>query len=341
MLHRRLIVVPLCVVIAFAGIIVAQRQIDAVKHKDFYDELLYLPNEKLLDHFTAGMSSVIADFLWIRCIHYTSQHFKTDGKFTWLNHMCNVITRLDPYFVSVYRYGGIFLASLKADNDASIDLLKRGMVKNPDAWELPYEIAMTYLLNRADQPDSPIHAAKFLGMAVETGNAPTFVAEVAASLQAAHDLTDIERAMWEKTRASGDAFLRALAERKLVELDLRGLCVELTKAVAAYTARSNAAPARLEVLVSAGLIDRIPADPLGGSFFIDPHGVVQSTTVLDSRVERACNTLRSAISAYNKAQGHFPSALEDLLKTHTLQSIPPHPYPGRTWQYDPSNGSVK
>jgi len=340
MLRRRLIVAPLCVGIAFAGIFAAQRQIDAVKHKDFYDELLYLPNEKLLDHFTAGMSSIVADFLWIRCIHYTSQHFKTDGKFTWLSHMCNVITRLDPYFVSVYRYGGIFLAALKADNDASIDLLKRGMVKNPDAWELPYEIAMTYLLNRADQPDSPIHAAKYLGMAVETGNAPAFVAEVAAGLQAAHNLTDIERAMWEKTRASGDPFLRDLAERKLIELDLRNVCSELNKAVAAYTARSNNPPAHLEDLVAAGLIDRIPTDPLRGTFFIDPQGGVQNTTILDSRAERARNTLRSAVDSYKKLQGHFPATLQELVTAKILRSIPTHPYAGRDWQYDATNGAI-
>jgi hypothetical protein len=341
MLSRRAIIAPLCVALAFAGIIAAQRKIDAVKHKAFYDELLYLPNEKLLNHFTAGMSSVIADVLWIRCIHYTAQHFKGDGKFTWLNHMCNMTTRLDPHFAAVYRYGGIFLAALKADDDAGIDLLERGMVRNPDAWELPYEIAMTYLLNRGDQPDSPIHAARYLAMAVETGKAPAFVADVASSLQGAHNLTDIERAMWDKTLANGDPFLRDLAERKLVELNLRETCAALDKAVSIYATRFNHPPRTLEELVSGRIIDALPADPLGGTFFIDAKGSVQNTTVLDSRVERTRNTLRTAIDAYKKTKGQWPASLQDLVAAHIMDALPPHPYPNRTWQYDPVTGDVK
>jgi len=338
--RRWLIIAPLCVALAFAGIVTAQRQIDGMKQKAFYDELLYLPNEKLLNHFTAGMSSIIADFLWIRCVHYTAQHFKGDGKFTWLNHMCNMITRLDPYFAAVYRYGGIFLAALKADDDAGIDLLKRGMVRNPDAWELPYEIAMTYLLNRGDQPDSPIHAARYLAMAVETGKAPAFVADVASSLQGAHNLTDIERAMWEKTRTSEDPFLRDLAQRKLVELDLRGTCAALDRAIQAYTARFNRPPRTLEDLVAGRVIDPIPADPFGGTFFIDSTGAAQNTTVLDSRVERTRNALRTAINAYNKTQGRWLASLQDLVTAHIMDALPPHPYTNRTWQYDPGTGEI-
>jgi len=340
MLSRRAIIAPLCVALAFAGIILAQRKIDAVKHKAFYDELLYLPNEKLLNHFTAGMSSAIADVLWIRCIHYTAQHFKGDGKFTWLNHMCNMITRLDPHFAAVYRYGGIFLAALKADDDAGIDLLERGMVRNPDAWELPYEVAMTYLLNRGEQPDSPIHAARYLAMAVETGKAPAFVADVASSLQGAHNLTDIERAMWEKTLANGDPFLRDLAERKLVELNLRETCAALDKAVSIYAARFNHPPRTLDELVSGRIIDALPADPLGGTFFIDAKGSVQNTTVLDSRVERTRNALRTAIDAYEKTKGQWPASLQDLVAAGIMNALPPHPYPNQAWQYDPDTGLI-
>lgn len=340
MLRRWLVIAPVCAAIAFGGIIASQRKIDAMKQKVFYDELLYLPSEKLLDHFTAGMSSIIADFLWISCIHYTAQHFKGDGKFTWLNHMCNMITRLDPYFVSVYRYGGIFLAAVKADDDASIDLLKRGMVRNPDAWELPYEIAMTYLLNRGAQPDSPVHAARYLGMAVETGKAPAFVAEVAASLQSAHNLTDIERSMWEKTRTSEDPFLQELAERKLVELDLRENCAVLNKAIAAYAGRYNRPPDKLEDLIAGQIVDRLPRDPVGGTFFIDARGAAQNTTVLDSQTARTLNALRTAIGSYKKLKGQFPASLDDLVKARIMDALPPHPYANRACQYDPNTGEI-
>ena len=48
----------------------------------FDEELLYLPNENLLNHFTAGLSSVVADLLWLRTIHYTVKEFHdVDRKF--------------------------------------------------------------------------------------------------------------------------------------------------------------------------------------------------------------------------------------------------------------------
>ena len=337
---RRFLIATVAVAAGFACAVAAQRQLDVIHTRTFHEELLYLPSERLLDHFTAGMGSIVADVLWIQCIQYTAEHFKGDGKFTWLNHMCNLITRLDPYYVAVYRYGGIFLASVKADDDASIDLLEKGMVRNPFAWELPYEIAMTWLLNRGGRPEAPIEAARYLGMAVETGNAPRFVIDVAAALQAAHDLTGIERAMWENQRTSGDTFLRDLAERKLIELDLRETCAALNNSIAAYRTRHNQPPAKIDDLVADGLTQSMPIDPLGGTFFIDSAGKAQNSTVLEVRTTRDLNNLRNAVGAYRKAKGRWPASLNELIDAHIMSELPPHPRAGRDWQYDPATGEV-
>ena len=127
MIARWLVIAPLTVAIGLACCVMAQKHLDASRQTGFDEELLYLPNEKLLNHFTGGLDSVVADLLWLQCIQYTAEEFKGDHKYVWLNHMTDTITRLDPYFVDVYRYGGVFLAALKADNDASVNLMKRGM----------------------------------------------------------------------------------------------------------------------------------------------------------------------------------------------------------------------
>lgn len=340
MARRWLIVAPVCLALAFTCTVTAQRRLDSMHGRTAGEELLYLPNEHLLTHFTARMSSVIADVLWIQCLQYTAKHFRGDHQFTWLNHMCTMITRLDPYFVPAYRYGGIFLAMLKADDSACIDLLERGMVRNPDAWELPYEVAMTYLLNRPDHPDSAIHAARYLAMAVETGKAPQFVVDLAANLQAQHDLTEVERAMWENTRHSEDQLMRDLAERKLQELALRETCAQLDKAIAFYTARRGRAPAALDDLVAGGVLPALPVDPLGGTYFMDATGRAQNTTILDERTARALNGIRGGVRAFEKRHGRLPSELRELLTGQIMPEIPRHPYADRTWQYDPSNGEV-
>jgi len=208
------------VLVLFAASVLAQQ--GANRHRaDIDTELLYLPNEKLMTHFTGGMSSIIANLLWLRCVSYIAEEARGARNFEWLEQMLRTVVRLDPHFVDVYRYGGLFLAALKAEDDAGLALLHEGIKRNPHAWELPYECAMIYLLNRRDHPESRTRAARYLAMSAATGNAPPHVAEVAAKLYGDHDLLEIEFDMWARMAQSDDAFLRELAESKLRELQQR------------------------------------------------------------------------------------------------------------------------
>lgn len=336
---KRVGAILLAAIAAFGSMAAVQHRLDGMREPK-PDELLYLPNEHLLEHFTAGMSGVIADLLWIRCLLYTGEHFRGDHNFTWLNQMCDMVTRLDPYFVDAHRYGGVFLAMLKADDDACIQLLKRGMANNPEAWELPYEIAMTFLLNRPDEPDSPVQAAKYLTLAIETGNAPPFVLELAESLHRGHNLLELERGMWESMLQSDDALLRDMAERKLILIELQIACENLSEAAGVYAAEHGKPPENVEDLVRAGLVAAAPEDPLGGSFFVDEDGRVQNTSVLDADVERARGVLKGGIDAFKERNGRWPASLDELAESGILNELPRQPYAGRTWEYDARDGSV-
>lgn len=334
---RRMLAAVLVVAAGFAVIVPAQMELDHLR-SETTDELRYLPSERLLSHFTAGMSGVVADFLWIQCLQYTGRHYRGDHDFTWLQHMLTMVTRLDPYFVPAYRYGAIFLTMLKADDNAGLDLLHHGMVKNPFAWELPYEAAMTWLINRRDHPEAEIRAAQYLAMSVETGNAPEYVLETAVALQGRHDLTELERTMWENTRKTGNDMMRDIAERKLAELDIREACKVLTQASAEFERQHGAPPKNLEEMAAAGIINGIPADPFGGEFLMDPAGNVLNTTLLDQQVERSIRMLQSAVKEYQNRNGGWPASLEDLVTEQIIEFVPPHPYPNRRWEYDPASG---
>ena len=287
---RRRIATAVALLAAFLGVIASQRQLDRQRRDAFDEELLYLPNEKLLTHCTAGLSGVVADVLWLKCIQYTATHFRGDYKFTWLNHMCDTITRLDPHFVDVYRFGAVFLAALKADDEASINLLKRGMVRNPYAWQLPYEAAMVYLLNRRTQPDSPYHAAQFLAIAAATGTAPQRIVDLAAGIQRQQNLEGLERAMWEDiAKTSSEELMRELAQRRLVLLDIRDACARLDQYLGQYVAQQGQAPARLDDLVAAGIVKAIPPDRWAGSSCSKPTGESR-TRACWTRNASACGT---------------------------------------------------
>lgn len=332
--------VALC--IGFACLTPVQKRIDAGREARFDDELLYLPNEKLLSHFTGGMSSVVADVLWLQCIQYTSKHFRGDRKFTWLNHMCHTITRLDPYFGDVYRYGGVFLAGLKADDDASIELLESGIKYNPHRWELPYEIAVVHLLNRRDQPDSKGEAARYLALAAATGKAPKAVIEFAKDLQQRLDLVQVEEAMWrEIVETSDDQMMRDMAKRKLQELYIRENCRRLTQAAGMLAEQQGAPVTHIQDLVQKGIVDRIPPDPTGGRYFFDADGKVKNTTIVHDQIERRLNRIRFGLEQYHAEKETWPASLQEACDSGHLAFIPPHPQAKGEWRYDPANGTVE
>lgn len=317
----------------------AQGRVDA-NRAPAGDELLYLPNEKLLSHFTAGLDSVIADLIWLRCIQYTATELKGEHSFTWLRHMLETCVRLDPYFTDAYRYGGMFLAALRAEDDAALDLLARGAVQRPDAWQLPYEMGMVYLLNRRDTPGAAKMAGHYFAMSAARGGAPDFVREVAERIGAEHDLAGIERTMWANMLDSEDGLLRDVAAQKLVLLDLREFTRTATRLAAGYARHTGRPPDGLQALVDAGALRGVPQDPLGGAFFIDDAGVVHSTTLLDAELQRRRAFLRERLERYLERNGDWPATLDALAEEGALQSVPGHPYPGRNWDYDPETGAL-
>jgi len=306
------------------------------------DEILYLPNEKLLTHFTAGLQTIIADLIWLNCIQYTALEHRGKRQFTWMEHMLHTATRLDPYFVDVYRFGAIFLSALRADPDASLRLAHAGMRMNPLAWQLPYEAAMNYLLNKREEPKSRYFAAQYLNMSAATGKAISGVVNLAAKLQDEFDLTELEKDMWHDMLKSDDKFIRDLAERKLIEIELRSACEELDKRLNIFAQRTGRPATSFEELIQEGLLSGVPQYPIeGGYFFIGGDGKAYNSTLLEDEVIRARNVLQTNVGFYQERYGVFPESLDKLIEVGLLQELPAHPWPGRTWKYDAQTGKVE
>jgi len=329
-----------CALLVFVLTIYAQTRADASR-AEIEDQLLYLPNERLLGHFTGGMDSIIANMIWLKCVQYTATEAKGPRDFTWLQHMIQTVVRLDPYFVDAYRFGAMFLAALKADDSAALDLLEAGMLKNPTAWELPYEAAMVYLLNRRERPEARQQAAFYLTLSVGTGNAPRRVMDLASKLSEEADLGEIEHEMWSNLLESPDEFLREMAARKLQELRLREAVSILNERLAHFAQGAGAPAESLEQLVEVGLLTALPPDPLGGHFFIAADGRAYSTSLLDERKNQHASIIRNALQRYRDAYGAWPDTLDTLVTAGMLTELPRNPYPGAAWEYNPALGTLK
>jgi len=312
-------------------------------------EIMYLPSKTILSHFSVGMNSIIADFLWINCVQYTGRAFSTDHDFTWIGQMVDTATDLDPNFVELYRYGGIFLASLQGDGDAAIELLEKGIRQNPESWELPYEIAMVYMLNRGEDPNSKCNAQYYVAMSLATGNAPEFVQEVYEGLKdqcEAHssnpcDDLEFEAQTYRRLYETGEEMMQGLAEEKMAKLQLRKNCCDLMVLLEEYRAKTGATNATLEDLTASGALAQMPDDPYGGTYFIDADGLVKNTTVLDEEVEKLKARMQGVINKYHEKNAAYPPSLEEMLANKFLTFLPPHPYATRDWRYDPQTGTLE
>lgn len=325
----------------FGGSVIAQRQANEARAQAEGEEILYLPNQKILNHFTGGMNNVVADLLWLRCIQYVGNENKGERNFTWLNQMLETVVQLDPYFGDAYRYGGMFLAALRADDDAAIDLLERGFIANPNNFQLPYELATVFLLNRKDEPGSKERATYYLSMAAPIEGCPEFIRDLATKLQGQYNLVDVEREMWQRMAEGDDKLLRELGERKLVEMDIRKAVENLNQAVLFFNQRQGRFPVSLDEMVQAGLFKPLGPDPLGGTFFMGEDSVVRNTTLLDEEKKSRVKVIRNKINSFKNKNNRWPANLEELVEGDPTHSIPDHPYPGENWRYDAATGTVE
>ena len=331
----------------FLVTVFTQKKIDAIAAAESED-MLYLPNEQLLVHFTGGMDSVLADLLWLKCVQYTGTHVQTDHDYEWLGHMVNTVVRLDPYFTDAYRYGALFLAALEDDSDGALDLLNRGMVQLPNDPDLPYEAAMIYLLNKKDEPDARKMAALYATMASKRPGAKNHVAVLAAALQGEQDMAHLEEEMWQSRLQSEDKLIRDMADQKLRELGAKKMVKNLNALVQQFTDKMGHAPEKLETLVASGMVraeytDQIQQDPMGGTYFMDGQGLVQSTGLLDVEKEQLLGKLRKVIRLYKEREHAFPESLDALAASGDLPwpALPLHPYYGEHWDYNKDTGVVQ
>lgn len=343
------ILASLAAALLFAVAVFAQINIDTIAAAE-EDDMLYLPNEQLLVHFTGGMDSVIADLLWLQCIQYTGEQVQTEHDYEWLGHMVNTVVRLDPYFADAYRYGALFLAALEDDSEGALDLLNRGMVQLPNNPDLPYEATMVYLLNKKDDPGARKIAALYATMASKRPNAKNHMAVLASNLQSEQDMAHLEEDMWKTRLKSEDKLIRDMADQKLRELGAKKTIEQLNEFVQQYAQRFGQVPDKLEVLISAGIVreefsEQIQQDPMGGTYFIDGQGQVQSTSLLDGETDVLLGKLRKAIKYYEKREGTWPPSLETLVTAGDIPwsegSLPTHPWYGKSWDYNNTTGEIQ
>ncbi|NLF25930.1 MAG: hypothetical protein GX589_09790, partial [Deltaproteobacteria bacterium] len=146
-------------------------------------EVLYLPNGKGLEFISFGFKNALADILWFNTISYFGKHYRLDRDYTWLDHMCSLITELDPHARHIFEFCSLMLAWEAKKTNAALTTLSRALKAEPKYWRYYYLRGMTYAFFLKD---STLAREDFIAGARLPG-APVFMAKLASKKMALGD----------------------------------------------------------------------------------------------------------------------------------------------------------
>lgn len=116
------------------------------------NEHLYFPSGKFLKESTLGFREAMADYLWFRFIQYYGAFAKDQNDLRYLDVLVDGITDLDPRFVEAYHFASLVKWSDFGNFPAALDMLKRGVLANPESARLHFQIGFIHYLFFKDYP---------------------------------------------------------------------------------------------------------------------------------------------------------------------------------------------
>jgi len=207
------------VTLALAAIVFTSlASFDARKNKTFRDERLYFPSGKFLVEASVGFRHAVADYLWFRFIQYFGSYAKGEHDLRYFDLLLDGVTRLDPRFVEAYHFGSLVAWSEQGDFPKSIDILKRGILHNPDVAKLPFQVAFTYYVFFRDYE----RAAFWFEAASRCSDATDRESRFAAFSRYKAGDDRVSLALWKDLKTqSQNADMLALADKMISKLERR------------------------------------------------------------------------------------------------------------------------
>ncbi len=257
----------------------------AVQHKiDLHLDVLrnqpqpidYVLPGTVLRSLSMGQNGLLADFYWTRAVQYFgTQRVNRQEDFSLLSPLLNTAVELDPQLLVVYSVGNFFLSTPAPRGagrpDQAVELLRRGIAANPDAWRLWHYLGFTYYWELGDFEQ----AAKSYLEGSKHPKAQPWMMTMAAAISAKGGNREISRYLWSEIHANTqDETIRVNAELQLKILQAADDVEGIERLAREFQQREKRWPNSLQELVLAGLLPAVPVDPTGVPYLLEPGGKV-------------------------------------------------------------------
>lgn len=250
-------------------------------------EMLWMPSGKILRTLSLGHNGLLADIYWTRAVQYFGrQRIARKDEYPLLAPLLDITVTLDPQLVVAYRFGGVFLSAPPPHGagqpEKAIDLLRRGIQSNPEAWRLWHDLGFIYYWELKDYPAA---SAAYLEGSKHPDAAP-WMKVMAAVIEQKGGNRETSRFLWSEIyNSTEDVTIRENARMHLDTLRALDDIEELERRAAAFRTQTGRWPQSFQELAAAGLLEGVPLDPQGHPYQLQPDGKItldpQSEVKLD------------------------------------------------------------
>jgi tetratricopeptide (TPR) repeat protein len=286
------------------------------------DDFQFMPDPTFLKVVAGAHQSSAADLVWLSALPNMSKQFddkeRVARKRKWLEAVLNTITEVEPSWYTPYEYGSHYVTLGLRDHEFAIEILQKGVARNPDHTNLlrllglqyfdtgDHKSALHYLERAASQPDCDLLTmAQVDAMRVRGGS------------------DAVALARWIPMLEHKNKLFAELAERNLENIKKQ----IVIRAKKEYEVRHGAPPTSLDDLREEGLIDPSVVDPVLAGATLDAEGKLDFPRLSELNLR---NTLRASsrwCMAFRNEAGR-DATLEDVMGGIGNPGRPPK---GKRW----------
>lgn len=251
-----------------------------LRAKPFAEQIGYIPHGTALSLITADQKLSSAAFFVSKVLIYFGSRGELQEKkldlptdYPGMSRILHAAVKLDPYNMDAYYFAQAVLVWDVGQVRLANDLLEYGMRYRTWDYLLPFFAGFNYSYFLKDNEKAAQYyrrAAELSGQELHVGLAGRFLYESGQTVNAIAFVTVMEK----NTR--NEAVKRNLAVRLTA---LRRILL-IETAMSEYGKTHGNMPKSIAELHNSGFLKAVPADPYGGTFFIDETGRVRTTSNL-------------------------------------------------------------
>lgn len=277
-LQRLFSPLTLLIILACSYLVLIRPVTDYMHNKPFVEKLGMLPRVEVLQFAAADQKQLVAASLIMKVMMYFGGlmenepgKYKTAPDYQTMSRIIHGSVKLDPYNMDAYYFAQALLVWDVGAHKVATDLLVYGMKFRTWDWYLPFFAGFNSAYFLKDFQS----AAKYYQRAAELSGESLF-ATLAGRYMQKSGKTELA-IVYLTTMAKG---ARNQAIKKSYQIRLQSLqAVRLIeRARDSYLQAGGRLPVSMEELSIGGYLAKVPSDPYGGKFYLEPDGTVTTTS---------------------------------------------------------------